>query len=111
VLSWLLLGGKCANCRAPISPRYPVVELATAVLSAAVAWRFGWHWQSVAALFVTWALVALTVIDLDHQILPDSITLPLLWLGLLASLAWSAELTRRSRPTRSPRSSEPWRAT
>jgi len=93
VLSWLLLGGKCANCRAPISPRYPVVELATAVLSAAVAWRFGWHWQSVAALFVTWALVALTVIDLDHQILPDSITLPLLWLGLLASLAWSAELT------------------
>ena len=92
VLSWLLLGGKCANCRAPISPRYPIVELATAVLSAAVAWRFGWHWQTVAALFVTWALVALTVIDLDHQILPDSITLPLLWLGLLASLAWSAGL-------------------
>ena len=56
-------------------------------------WRFGWHWQSVAALFFTWALVALTVIDLDHQILPDIITLPLLWLGLLPSLAWHAGLT------------------
>ncbi len=90
VISWLLLGGKCANCKARISARYPVVELATALLSAAVVWRFGWHWQSVAAVMVTWALVTLTVIDLDHQILPDSITLPLLWLGLLASLAWSA---------------------
>jgi len=88
VVSWLLLGGKCANCKARISPRYPIVELVTAILSVAVVWRFGWHWQSVAALFLTWALVALTVIDFDHQILPDVITLPLLWLGLLASLAW-----------------------
>ena len=92
VLSWLLLGGKCAHCKARISARYPVVELGTALLSAAVVWRFGWHWQSFAALVVTWALVALTVIDLDHQILPDSITLPLLWLGLLASLGWTASL-------------------
>ena len=92
VVSWLLLGGKCANCKARISPRYPIVELATAVLSAAVVWRFGFHWQSVAALFITWALVALTVIDLDHQILPDLITIPLLWLGLLASLAWQPSL-------------------
>jgi leader peptidase (prepilin peptidase)/N-methyltransferase len=92
VVSYLLLGGKCANCKAKISPRYPIVELATAILSAAVVWRFGWHWQSVAALFFTWALVALTVIDLDHQILPDIITLPLLWLGLLLSLAWHAGL-------------------
>ncbi len=92
VLSYLLLGGKCANCKAKISPRYPIVELATAILSAAVVWRFGWHWQSVTALFFTWALVALTVIDLDHQILPDVITLPLLWLGLLLSLAWHASL-------------------
>ena len=92
VLSWLLLGGKCANCKAPISPRYPVVELGTALLSAAVAWRFGWHWQTIAALAFTWSLVALTVIDLDHQILPDVITLPLLWLGLLLSLAWAAGL-------------------
>ena len=88
VLSYLLLGGKCANCGAPISLRYPVVELATAVLSAAVVWHFGWQWQTVAALCFTWALVALTVIDLDHQVLPDVITLPLLWLGLLLSLAW-----------------------
>jgi len=92
VVSWLVLGGKCAACKAPISPRYPIVELVTAVLSAAVAWHFGWGWQTVAALFVTWALVALTVIDLDHQILPDIITLPLLWSGLLLSLAWHPEL-------------------
>jgi len=94
VVSYLLLGGKCANCKAKISPRYPIVELATAILSAAVVWRFGWHWQSVAALCFTWALVALTVIDLDHQILPDIITLPLLWLGLLLSLAWHAGLSQ-----------------
>jgi leader peptidase (prepilin peptidase)/N-methyltransferase len=93
VLSWLLLGGKCASCKARISVRYPIVELGTAILSAAVVWRFGWHWQSVAALTFTWALVALTVIDLDHQILPDIITLPLLWLGLLLSLAWHPGLT------------------
>jgi leader peptidase (prepilin peptidase)/N-methyltransferase len=92
VVSYLLLGGRCANCKARISPRYPIVELATAILSAAVVWRFGWHWQSIAALFFTWALVALTVIDLDHQILPDVITLPLMWLGLLASLCWGDEL-------------------
>ena len=94
VVSYLLLGGKCASCGAAISPRYPIVELATALLSAAVVWRFGWHWQSAAALFFTWALVALTVIDLDHQILPDIITLPLLWLGLLLSLAWHAGLSQ-----------------
>ena len=88
VLSYMLLGGKCANCKGNISARYPVVELVTALLSAAVAWHFGWHWQTVAALTFTWALVALTVIDLDHQVLPDIITLPLLWLGLLLSLAW-----------------------
>ncbi len=88
VLSYLLLGGKCANCKARISPRYPIVEFGTAVLSAAVVWRYGWEWQSAAALVFTWALVALTVIDLDHQVLPDIITLPLMWLGLLLSLVW-----------------------
>ena len=92
VLSYLLLGGRCANCRVRISPRYPLVELATGLLSAAVAWRYGWHWQTLAALTLTWALIALTVIDYDHQILPDAITLPLLWLGLGLSLAWHAEL-------------------
>ena len=88
LLSYLWLGGRCANCRAPISARYPIVELATGLLSAAVAWHYGWHWQTLAALALTWALIALTVIDYDHQILPDSITLPLLWLGLLLSIAW-----------------------
>jgi leader peptidase (prepilin peptidase)/N-methyltransferase len=86
-LSWLLLGGKCANCKAPNLRRYPIIELATGLLSVAVVWRFGWHWQSAAALLLTWALIALTVIDIDHQILPDVITLPLLWIGLLLSLA------------------------
>jgi len=93
VISWLLLGGKCASCRTSISVRYPVVEFATAVLSAAVAMHFGWHWQTLAALLFTWALISLTVIDLDHTLLPDVITIPLLWLGLLLSLFWHAGLT------------------
>jgi leader peptidase (prepilin peptidase)/N-methyltransferase len=93
VLSYLLLGGKCANCGTRISPRYPIVELVTALLSTAVALKFGWHWQTIAALVFTWSLIALTVLDLDHTILPDVITLPLLWLGLLASLAWHNGLT------------------
>ena len=92
LLSWLLLGGKCAHCRAPISVRYPVVELVTAALSAVVALRFGWQWQTLFLLVFTWALVALTVIDIDHTLLPDVITLPLLWLGLLCSLGWHAGL-------------------
>ena len=92
VLSYLWLGGRCASCGARISPRYPIIELATAVLSAAVAWRFGWHWQTLAALMLTWSLIALAVIDFDHEILPDAITLPLLWLGLVLSVAWHADL-------------------
>ncbi len=87
VLSWLALRGRCAACRAPISPRYPLVELATALLSALVAWRFGCTVEAGLALVLTWSLVALTGIDLDHQLLPDLLTLPLLWIGLLASLA------------------------
>ena len=93
VVSWLLLGGKCASCRTSISVRYPIVEFATAVLSAVVALHFGWHWQTLAALLFTWALISLTVIDLDHTLLPDVITIPLLWLGLLLSLSWHAGLT------------------
>jgi leader peptidase (prepilin peptidase)/N-methyltransferase len=88
VISWLLLRGRCAQCRAPISPRYPVVELLCGLLSAAVAWKFGCCWQALAALLVTWYLIALTGIDIDHQLLPDKLTLPLLWGGLLASLWW-----------------------
>ena len=92
VVSWLLLGGKCASCRTSISVRYPIVEFATAVLSAVVALHYGWHWQMLAALLFTWALISLTVIDLDHTLLPDVITIPLLWLGLLLSLFWHAGL-------------------
>jgi leader peptidase (prepilin peptidase)/N-methyltransferase len=87
VLSWLALRGRCAACRARISVRYPGVELATAVLSAAVAWHFGVTTGAACALLLTWALIALTGIDIDHQLLPDDITLPLLWAGLLAAVA------------------------
>ncbi len=86
VLSYLWLRGRCRGCSARISLRYPLVELGTALLSAAVAWHFGVGWEAVAALVLTWALIALAVIDYDHQILPDNITLPLVWLGLLLSL-------------------------
>jgi leader peptidase (prepilin peptidase)/N-methyltransferase len=87
VVSYLLLRGRCANCQSPISARYPIVEFGTAALSAVVAWRFGVTPFTLAALVLTWSLIALTVIDIDHQLLPDSITLPLVWLGLLISVA------------------------
>ena len=87
VVSWLLLGGRCASCKNKISTRYPLVELATAVLSAWVAWHFGFGIPAACALAVTWALIALTGIDIDHQLLPDSITLPLMWAGLLAAVS------------------------
>lgn len=83
VVSYLLLGGKCGSCRQPISIRYPLVEIATALLSGYLAYRMGMSLQTVAALGMTWALIALTMIDVDTQLLPDSITLPLLWAGLL----------------------------
>ena len=86
VISWLVLRGRCAGCRAPISARYPLVEAFTALLSAAVAWRFGFGAPLVAALAITWCLIALTFIDIDTQLLPDSLTLPLLWAGIAASL-------------------------
>lgn len=87
VVSYLMLGGKCAQCGAKISVRYPVVELTTAVLSALVAWKFGFVWYTAAALLLTWFLIALFAIDFDTQLLPDNLTLPLLWIGLLLSLA------------------------
>lgn len=86
VVSWLALKGRCASCQAPIRARYPMVELLTAVLSAIVAWRFGFGWTTAAALVLTWMLVALAFIDIDTQLLPDSLTLPLLWLGLLVAV-------------------------
>jgi len=85
VASWLALGGKCAACKAPISARYPLVELATGLASAFLAWRFGWGAALAAGLVFTWALIAASAIDLDTQLLPDRITLPLLWLGLLVN--------------------------
>jgi leader peptidase (prepilin peptidase)/N-methyltransferase len=85
VLSWLALRGKCAACKSPISARYPLVELFTGALSAWLAWRFGWSAQLAAALCFAWALVACSFIDLDTHLLPDQITFPLLWLGLLVN--------------------------
>ncbi|SCZ50362.1 prepilin peptidase [Thiohalomonas denitrificans] len=87
LFSYLFQKGRCRHCQGPISARYPAVELTTAILSAVTAWHFGFGWQAGFALLLTWGLVALTFIDLDHQLLPDDITLPLLWLGLLLSLA------------------------
>jgi len=86
VVSWLLLRGRCASCKTRISARYPLVELATGLLSAWVAWHFGFGAPAACGLLVTWSLIALTGIDIDHQLLPDSITLPLLWAGLLAAV-------------------------
>ncbi len=86
VLSYLLLAGKCAACRTHISIRYPLIEMLTGVLSAFVAWHFGFTWACLGALLLTWTLIALTFIDADHQLLPDSLTLPLLWLGMTFNL-------------------------
>jgi leader peptidase (prepilin peptidase)/N-methyltransferase len=86
ILSYLILGGKCGNCAAVISKRYPIVEALTAIMTAIVAWRFGFGWESAAAILLTWALIAVSVIDIDHQIIPDSISLPFVWIGLMLSL-------------------------
>ena len=86
VLSYLSLGGRCANCKKPISPRYPVVEFATALLAAIVAVHFGFGVEALMAIVFTLALVPVTLIDFDHQLIPDSIVLPLMWVGLIMSL-------------------------
>jgi leader peptidase (prepilin peptidase)/N-methyltransferase len=88
-VSYLVLRGKCAQCKTHISARYPIVEALTAALSAVVVWKFGYGWYTAAALLLTWCLVALSLIDFDHQLLPDQITLPLVWIGLIISL-WSS---------------------
>jgi leader peptidase (prepilin peptidase)/N-methyltransferase len=85
VISYLLLGGRCGNCKSPISKRYPMVELACGVLSAYIAWHFGYGWQTAAMLVLTWGLLAMSMIDADHQLLPDSLVMPLLWLGLIVN--------------------------
>jgi leader peptidase (prepilin peptidase) / N-methyltransferase len=86
VLSYLLLGGKCGHCAAPISLRYPLIEAFTGLCSAIVAWHFGYGLEMLFALLLTWSLIALSFIDIDHQLLPDAITQPMLWLGLFLSL-------------------------
>lgn len=86
LLSWLWLKGRCRECQAPISARYPLVELLTALLSLIVAATLAPGWGLLAALLLTWVLVALTFIDLDKMLLPDQLTLPLLWGGLLFNL-------------------------
>lgn len=83
ILSYLALRGRCSSCGASISARYPIVEAATGLISVAVAWRFGFSVHTPAALVLSWALIALSMIDYDHKLLPDAITLPVLWLGLL----------------------------
>ncbi len=86
VLSFLILRGRCSACRSRISLRYPLLEALTGVLSVMVAWRFGFSMQVLPALLFTWVLIALSAIDLDTQLLPDNITLPLLWAGLICNM-------------------------
>ena len=86
VFSWLALRGKCRHCQAPISAQYPLVELLTGLLALASVWQFGFGWQGFGAIVLSCFLVALSGIDLRTQLLPDQLTLPLMWLGLIASL-------------------------
>lgn len=93
LLSYALLRGRCSACQARISPRYPLVELSTALLSGYVAWHAGFTLQAIVLLLLTWGLLAMSLIDLEHQLLPDSLVLPLLWLGLLLNTsAWFTDL-------------------
>ncbi len=85
LLSWLALRGKCRSCKAPISIQYPLVELLTAILFVACVWKFGFGWQGFGAILLTGFLIALSGIDLRTRLLPDQLTLPLMWLGLVAA--------------------------
>ncbi len=85
IISYLLLRGRCSSCKTGISIRYPIIEGVTGLLSALVAWQFGPTWLTLALLILTWCLISLTMIDFDHQLLPDNITIPLLWLGLMVN--------------------------
>lgn len=86
LISYLVLRGKCRACKAPISIQYPLVELLTGFISLAIGWQLGVSVQALAALFFSWCLIAASGIDLGHKLLPDNITLPLMWLGILLSL-------------------------
>ncbi len=86
ILSYVMLGGKCAGCGTKIPMRYPVIELLTGLLTGVVAWHFGFGWEALAAIGMTWMLIAISVIDIDHQYIYDNMVLPLLWAGLALSL-------------------------
>jgi leader peptidase (prepilin peptidase)/N-methyltransferase len=86
VVSYLVLRGRCSSCKAPISPRYPAIELLTGVLSAVMVWHFGSGWAGLSTLFFLYALIAMTFIDADTQLLPDDLTYPLLWAGLIMNI-------------------------
>ena len=86
IISFLLLKGRCSECNSRISIQYPLIELASGVLITIVAWQFGFSLQTLFAILLTWALICLTMIDIDHQLLPDDITIPFLWLGLTCNL-------------------------
>ncbi|TBU90669.1 prepilin peptidase [Stutzerimonas kirkiae] len=85
LISWLVLRGRCSACKAPISCRYPLLELSCALISAFVAWHYGFSWQAGAMLLLSWGLLAMSLIDAEHQLLPDALVFPLLWLGLIAN--------------------------
>ncbi|WP_237886719.1 prepilin peptidase [Pseudomonas sp. PGPR40] len=85
VLSYLFLLGRCSSCATPISKRYPLTELACGALSAFVAWHFGFGWQACMVLILSWGLLAMSLIDAEHQLLPDVLVLPLIWLGLIVN--------------------------
>ena len=86
IISWLLQKGRCTACGTQLSVQYPVVELLSGLLSLAVAWHFGYSWQTLAALLLTWSLITMSVIDIRLQLLPDVLILPLIWLGLALNL-------------------------
>lgn len=86
VLSFLFLGGRCRECKTPISVRYPLIEILSASLAVLVAWKYGFSYQAVMGIVLSWTLISLSFIDYDHQYLPDNITLPFLWLGLFLNL-------------------------
>lgn len=86
VISYLYLKGRCKSCKVKISPQYPIIEMLTGLMSAYIAWHFGFSWQTLFAILLTWALISLSMIDLKHSLLPDDITLPFLWLGLACNM-------------------------
>lgn len=86
VISWLMLRGKCAGCKTSVSARYPIIEAVTGILTALVIFKLGANWAGIGGMLLLWSLVALTMIDYDTQLLPDQITLPLVWAGIIFSM-------------------------